>query len=153
MPDGFFEGFYTSVKEEIDANDAFVSIGLVKRPKPAMQPVKDVPAAIRATEKPVKKSGRIIRMGIIAAVSAVAATIALLVYLSPPADVQPILASATSATKPAESAEVLESYFAYLDEDGMIDYILENEISLDEHYDEAIYDIVESDIEDIYLDL
>ncbi|MBL7897961.1 MAG: hypothetical protein JNJ99_05465, partial [Crocinitomicaceae bacterium] len=53
-----------------------------------------------------------------------------------------------------EDEDDFETYAAYVDEESIIDYIVENDVDLGENdTDEDTYDYVNSDIEDIYLDL
>ena len=152
VPDGFFANFYNSIKDEIDAEDAFLNLNIVKRKKPSIPENFSVNFSSEIDKKitpKFKNHGRVIRLSFISAVASVAAVLTILFYLNQ--NNEPIQISNAVPTFQQDD-EAFEAYVAYLDEDEMIDYIVENDISVGES-DDDIYDYVESEIEDTYLDL
>jgi hypothetical protein len=155
VPEGFFENFYAGIKEEIDAMDAFAHLSIHKRKKPgAVVTAMRVPGS---SVQPVRKRSRVFTLAVWSTISAVAASMAILFYINRGDEASAGTAlsnqlSATTSAKPLEN-EMMDAYVAYLDEEELIDFIVENDISTSDNMNDDIYDLVESDIEDIYLDL
>jgi hypothetical protein len=153
VPEGFFERFYAGVKDEIDALDAFAHLSIRKRTKPKAGMIQvQVPGVL-----PARKKTRVLSISIWSGIAAVAASLTLFFYISlgdegSAGAPQSQLVSANTSSKPLEN-EMMEAYVAYLDEEELVDFIVENNISTSDDLSDDIYDWVESDIEDIYLDL
>ena len=149
---GFFENFYVSIKDEIDAEESFAHLNIAKRKKPTLPENFSIDFSTdlnkKINDKPNNR-GRIIRLSFLSAVASIAAVLTILFYINQ--NDQPIIFSDTEPVI-MQNEETIDTYVAYLDEDEMIDYILENDINIGDDEDE-IYDYVESEIEDVYLDL
>ena len=156
VPEGFFENFYNSMKDEIDAEDAFTNLKIVKRQKPFVPENFKTDFTTDINKKINPKSsnrGRIIRMSFISAVASAAAVLTILFYMNKnDASSEASLQITNSEANIKQDEDVIDDYVASLDEDEMIEYIIENDISVGDE-DDDIYDYVESEIEDTYLDL
>jgi len=153
VPSGFFENFYEYVQTEIDSDNAFSDLKIVKRKQPGLPEnfTKNFEAdLIKKIAPKSSNSGRIIRLVFLSAAASIAAVLAILFYVNQHEQASEISKTEVGTT---QDDEVIDSYIAYLDEDEMIDYIVENNITIGDAESDDIYDYVESDIEDIYLDL
>ena len=153
VPAGFFENFYASIQSEIDEENPFSDLKIVKRKQPVLPgnfaETFETNLIKKIEDKP-SNPGRIIRLSLISAVASIAAVLTILFYINQNNSDTGISKTETGAT---QDEETIDTYVAYLDEDEMIDYIVENNINIGDEESDDIYDYVESDLEDIYLDL
>lgn len=147
VPDGFFENFYSSIKDEIEAIDVFADFNIKK--------TKTVGAGARERESelklrpivvPKKKKTKIIRLTVLTIAASAAAVFAILFYTNLKSTETPIVNTPVVETN-------YDSYLAYMDESTLVDFIVENEVDMSTDIDEDIYDYVQDDLEDIYYDL
>lgn len=159
LPNGFFDQL---INDMPIAKSDFNLDKLTKRDLPTVpvgyfdQFYEQLAETLQKEVRATTKKGRIIPLRIIAAVGAVAATIALVIsvvnYSSNTGE--------TAGNQVAETVideEVYDAYLTYLDEDEIIDYIVENDIEIGEGSDsvhvEDYIDYSAADIEDFYLEL
>lgn len=153
VPEGFFQNFQNDLMDEIESLSALKSLGVKKRKSP------EVPdgffngfaesISYKINERP--KKGNILKITFWSTAAAVAAGLVLLFTLNTN-EPETIISSEVNEDLNAE--EEFETYAAYVDEESIIDYIVENDVDLgEEQTDDDTYDYVNSDIEDIYLDL
>jgi hypothetical protein len=155
-PADFFKTFHQNLHAEIESKSVFSDLNLKKSGKP------NVPENFEAEfkESLMKKihqkpaNSRILRITFWSTAAAVAASLTLLFTLNTksPSDQNEAITETNSELSEEES---LDTYVAYLDEEELVDYIIENEIDMGQTESESdeVYDYVSSDIEDIYLDL
>lgn len=158
LPDGFFDQLMNDMPV---AESDFSLDELTKRDLPTL-PVgyfdhfnAQLAETIQKDIKTTATKSRVIPLRIIAAVSAVAASIVLVISVvnyssnSVESDIQ--------VAELASEEEVYDAYLTYLDEDEIIDYIVENDIEIGEGSDsvhvEDYLDYSAQDIEDFYLEL
>ncbi|MBK6950658.1 MAG: hypothetical protein IPH24_01065 [Crocinitomicaceae bacterium] len=156
VPAEFFKNFHANLQAEIEGESAFAELKLKKTAKPT------VPLNFESefTESLMKKirqkpsKGRILKITFWSTAAAVAAGFTLLFTINPePVTNQPETLTETNFELSEE--ESLDTYVAYLDEEALVDYIIENDIDMGQTESESdeVYDYVSGDIEDIYLDL
>ena len=166
VPEDFFSNLTASIGPE---DSPFTFDNLQKRKNPTLpagyfeESTDRIMAALKATSNADKKGGRIINMRLVRLISLVAATVAIVftvVHFSsdPNEDFR-------AEDLPQNSAPEIElpieddydDYLAYLDEYEIIDYIIENDIEIEDTLDvidfEDYSDFSEEDIEEYYLDL
>lgn len=154
VPEGFFANFYNQVADEIAADEAFEKYGIKKSTKP------EVPAgyfeqkkSVQLKNQPVvRRKGRVYKITFWASVAAAAA--GLLFLLLPgrnTPNTDPVIATETAKTEMSD--EHLDTYADFIDEESMVEYIVENDVDLGETEHDEVYDYVESEIEETYLDL
>ena len=139
VPEGFFDNFYASLKDDLEAADVFSQFNI--RKSSTVNEIK-----LRPIVLPKKKNTKIIRLGIVSIITSAAAALAVLFYINLNTTEQPITESPVKETN-------YDSYLAYVDESTLVDYILDNEVDMNSDFDEDIYDVVQDDLEDIYYDL
>lgn len=155
VPVDFFKNFHATLADEIESSGAFSDLNINKNKLPAVPSDFESEFRKNLMEKiRTKKSrGRILKISFWSTATAVAAGLTLLFTLNTePAPETPIL---TEENVTVADEESLDTYVAYLDEESLVDYIIENDIDMGETEEdnEDVYDYVSSDIEDIYLDL
>ncbi len=167
VPQDFFANLTSSIVAE---EPTFVVDELQKREKPTLpanyfdQNTERIMAAVKAEGKDQKKGGKVINMRLVTIISAVAAAILIIftvINFSGPTKENGM----ANDTTPKDSIpqEVIsteddyDDYLAYLDEDEIIDYIIENDIEIEDSTEIVEYedylDFSEEDIEDYYFDL
>jgi hypothetical protein len=155
LPAGYFDTLPLSFESE---PTSFSLDNLEKTDLPKLPPnyfedfESKIMAAVDQDKKGSVKRTRIIPMRVLAVITSVAAAILLIVsiidFTTDPELVIPV----------AETEEdVYDTYLTYLDESDIIDYIIDNDIDLedttDQIQDEDYFDYSEADIEDYYLEL
>ncbi|MBK9192188.1 MAG: hypothetical protein IPM77_12130 [Crocinitomicaceae bacterium] len=151
VPAGFFENFHQHLMDEIHAEEEFKSLGLKKNKTPEIPQgyLENFAADILSKTNTKKGRGRILKITFWSTAAAVAAGFILLFSISTN---EP--ESITEINPVVTEEEDFDTYAAYVDEESIIDYIVENDVDLGENdTDDDTYDFVNSDIEDIYLDL
>ncbi len=163
------EDFFANLTSSITAEEPTFSVDeLQKREKPTLpvnyfdQSTEQIMAAVKAEEK--KKGGKVINMRLVTIISAVAAAIAIIftvINFSGPTKENGV--AYDEIPKDSIPQEVIsteddyDDYLAYLDEDEIIDYIIENDIEIEDSTEmveyEDYFDFSEEDIEDYYFDL
>lgn len=154
VPADFFKTFHANLKAEIETEEVLADLNLVKRQKPEIPAdfFADFKTELMSHIKPGPSRGRILKISFWSAAAAVAATLTLLFTLNTEEPTPEIPVAETTA--PAMDDESMDACVAYLDEESLVDYIIENDISVGENETEdEIYDYVDSEIEDAYLDL
>lgn len=152
VPENFFTNFHANLKAEIEA-EALISLdGFEKSQKPKV-PVDyfdNFSDDILVEVKRQNRRGRVIKISFWSTIAAAAAVLLLIINLNPePERIEQPVANETEV-----STEMDENYVAYFNEYDLIDHILENDIQVEgEETDEVVYDYVEGEIEDVYLDL
>lgn len=152
VPSGFFENFHQQLMDEIHADEEFKSLGLKKNTKPEIPAgyLENFATDLIVKTKENKGRGRIVKITFWSTAAAVAAGFILLFSLN--TDEPEVITETIPVV--VEDEDDFETYAAYVDEESIIDYIVENDVDLGENdTDEDTYDYVNSDIEDIYLDL
>ena len=154
VPNGFFDSFSDKLMAKIE-EESFLE-KLPKQNKPVVPEgffetfsdklMKDIEPEIKA----VKKT-RIIPLRIMFAAASVAAVLTFVVLTTKQND-QSIIAE-TVVEELAE--EDYDEYLAYLDESSMVDFIVDNDLDIDDEseIDEAIYSEIESELDDYYYGL
>ena len=156
VPADFFAGFYDTLKAEIDAEKPLEDLGLVKRKKPLVPENFEQTFSANVLEQVQQKPsrGRLLKITFWSTAAAVAAGLALLLTINTntPAPQNPMVVTQPAALPPDD--ESLEAFVAYLDEEAMVDYIIENNINVGESETaDEVYDYVDSELEEIYMDL
>lgn len=164
------EDFFSKLTVSLDSiNEESILDKAIKAEKPSLpagyfdQSVDCVMTAVKEVQTNKKRTGRIINMRTIRIMSLVAAAIAIIFTVvqfssNSEKDDQALLL-------PIESQQEIElmpedsydDYLVYLDEDEIIDYIIENNIEIEDTADVFDFDdyseFSEEDIEEYYLDL
>ena len=160
VPAGYYENFYSKLDLADDMNES--AIGLNKKVKP------EVPSdffanfstnlmdKIKEEEEKTIEPARVWPLKLVGFVTAVAAC-ALIFFMIQPEDQGQVLADTTlSPDTELEEEEKMESYLAYLDEDEIVDFLIENEdIEITEEFTEAEEDeyyFLEEDLEELYFE-
>lgn len=160
VPNGFFESFSDQLMSKIETDSLLES--LPKTNKPAVpegyfETFSDkLMEKLPATAAPVKKT-KIIPLRIMLAVASVAAVLTFVV-LTTKQNEQPILAETETSTEiviDELADEDYDDYLAYIDESTIVDYIVENDLDIDDEteIDESIYSEIESELDDYYYGL
>ncbi|MBI3135130.1 MAG: hypothetical protein HYZ14_10700 [Bacteroidetes bacterium] len=154
VPADFFKTFHANLKAEIETENVLADLNLVKRQKPEVPAnfFADFKVELMSRIKPGPSRGRILKISFWSTAAAVAATLTLLFTLNTeePASEIPVAETNTLSV----DDESLDACVAYLDEESLVDYIIENDINVGENEaEDEIYDYVDSEIEDAYLDL
>lgn len=162
VPDGFFETFSDKLMAKIqseeeagvDLTEANTFMSQFKlREKPSVPVGYFDSFADTVQQKPAAR-GRIISLRVMMTITSAAAIFLLFMLVYNPNN-NPSTLEGTDVTAQNET-ENYDEYLAYLDEDEIIDYIIENDVELDGYEaseeEEALYDIVGDDIEELYLD-
>ncbi len=99
-------------------------------------------------------NGRILKITFWSTAAAVAAGLTLLFTLNLDST-EPQPEVMTEISSEITDEESIDTYVAYLDEEELVDFIIENDIDMGQAETESdeVYDYVSGDIEDIYLDL
>lgn len=154
VPEGFFGSFSDKLMTKID-NDSFLETlpkhNKPKVPKDFFESFSDkLIKEIESKNKVVKKT-KIISMRLMFAAASVAAIFAFFV-LTTKQNTQPILVETVNEELLDED---FDDYLAYLDESTIIDFIIENDLNIEEELDidESIYDEIESELDDYYYGL
>ena len=156
VPDGFFTHFHAQLTAAIEASETEPFQGLTKRATPTVPESfhedfrKDLMKGLKPTNV---NRGRVLKITFWSAAAAIAAGLTLLLTLNTDEPTSETVTTAAVETNLTEE-ETLDAYVAYLDEESLVDYILENDINVGEsETEEAVYDYVDSEIEEAYLDL
>lgn len=179
IPEGFFEQFWDDLSHEIEfestilgqlkkrekpslpenyfnTEDKTVSVDdLIKREKPPVPD--DFFANFKVnipSEESTQKKTRVISYSFVAAFTAIAAILIAFVISYNIIDKE----NQSGEIALTENTEDYDEYLAFLEEDDIVDFLIESEISLDEDYEDSItYDtysfFTEEEIEDYYLEL
>jgi len=154
VPNDFFNSFSDKLMSKIEA-DSFLE-SLPKNEKPTIPDgffenfgdnlIKDI--------KPVKKS-KVITLKRIMAFTAAAAAILLIFTINFNKEAEQIAEVVIENTEDTTSEEHFDEYLAYLDESSIVDFIVENDVSIsdDLELDESIYDEIESELDSYYYEL
>tara|TARA_B100000809_G_C14792458_1_gene407157 strand:+ start:48 stop:566 length:519 start_codon:yes stop_codon:yes gene_type:complete len=154
VPNGFFDSFSDQLMTNI--NDSTFLESLQKENKPEVPNgffesfsnnlIKEIESEI----KPVKKA-KIIPLRIMLAVTSVAAVITFVVLVTNQ-NKQPIIVETVTEEFADED---YDAYLAYLDESSIVDFIIENNLSIDDYseIDESIYSEIEGELDNYYYDL
>jgi hypothetical protein len=156
VPADFFKNFHTNLQAEIESEALFSDLKLKKTKKPTLPAnfESDFRESLMKKIHQKKSRGRILKITFWSTAAAVAAGLTLLLTLNTePTNNQPD--GLTEINSEFTDEESLDTYVAYLDEDELVDYIIENDIDMGQAESESddVYDYVSGDIEDIYLDL
>ncbi len=156
VPADFFKNFHANLQAEIDSETVFADLTLKKTNKPTVPPnfENEFKDSLMKNIRQKKSTGRILKITFWSTAAAVAAGLTLLFTLNTePTNNQPD--RLTEINSELTDEESLDTYVAYLDEDELVDYIIENDIDMGQAESESddVYDYVSGDIEDIYLDL
>ncbi len=156
VPADFFKNFHSNLQAEIESESVFSDLKLKKTNKPTV-PANFENEFIDSLMKKIRQKnpkGRILKITFWSTAAAVAAGLTLLFTLNTePTNKQPV--GLTEINSEFTDEESLDTYVAYLDEDELVDYIIENDIDMGQAESESddVYDYDSGDIEDIYLDL
>jgi hypothetical protein len=156
VPFDFFKNFHTNLQAEIESESVFTDLSLKKSIKPTVPEnfETEFTAALMTKIRQKPTRGRILTITFWSTAAAVAAGLTLLFTLNTDSatDQTEVLTETNTEVSDDES---LDTYIAYLDEEALVDYIIENDIDMGQAESESdeVYDYVSSDIEDIYLDL
>lgn len=156
VPADFFKNFQANLQAEIESESAFSDLKLKKTNKPIVPAnfESDFREALMKKIHQKNSNGRILKITFWSTTAAVAAGLTLLFTLNlDSTEPQPEVLTETNSESTDE--ESLDTYVAYLDEDELVDFIIENDIDMGQSETESdeVYDYVSGDIEDIYLDL
>ena len=152
VPEGFFDSFSDNLMSKIN-DDSFLEL-LPKNEKPEVPNgffdsfSDEVIKSLDVT--PVKKT-KIISLRVIMAVASVAAVFAFVVFTTKqntnPVVVETVFEELTD--------DDFDEYLAYLDETTIVDFIIENDLNIEDvsDVDESIYDEIESELDGYYYGL
>ncbi len=156
IPAEFFKNFHANLQAEIESEAVFSDFKLKKTNKPSVPAnfKTEFTAALMAEIRQKPTRGRILKITFWSTAAAVAAGLTLLLTLNTNSSTEPS-ESLTESHSEISDEESLDTYVAYLDEEALVDYIIENDIDMGQTESESdeVYDYVSGDIEDIYLDL
>ncbi|MCB9222647.1 MAG: hypothetical protein H6582_00610 [Crocinitomicaceae bacterium] len=154
VPHGYFENFSDELMAKIAEKESGLDqFNKVSKPTVPDQFFENFSAELMAKIDPVQeKPSRVIAIKIFGFVTAVAACL-LVMFTLLPNDVNTSEAAETNATVTEETITT-DELMAFVDEDHIVDFIIENEdINLEmESTDEDVYYIIEEDIEDYYFE-
>ena len=154
VPDGFFDSFSENLMSKIN-EDSFLE-NLPKHNKPEVPSgffesfsdnlIKEIDTEI----KPVKRT-KIIPLRIMLAVASIAAVFAIVV-LTANQNEEPLI---TETVVEELADEDYDDYLVYLDESSIVDFIVDNDLSIDDYseIDESIYSEIEGELDNYYYDL
>ena len=151
VPSGFFDTFSDDLMSKINKDDSFLE-DLPKTNKPQVPQgfFDDFSESItqHIEEKPKTK---IISLKIVLTVASIAAVFALVLLTIKPNQEQPILAEVEMDVQ-TEKSDELDNYLAYLDESSIVDYIVENDINIEDEttIDESVYSELDNELDDYY---
>ena len=157
VPENFFESILSSL--DVD-NDEFSIETLKKNKKPAL-PINyfsdsenQILEIIKGKKQDSNKRGRIIPLRLIATIGSIAAAIAIIFTII---NFSEDTNSDIAVVEVESSEDTYDAYLAYLDEDEIVDFIIENDIEIEDSTNTVQYedysDFSEEDIEDFYLDI
>lgn len=153
VPQDFFKNFHSQLKDEIDAENALSDLGIKKSKKPNL-PTEFRTEFVSELQKNIarkKSRTKLIRISFWSATSSVAAALAILFLLNTKDQTPNDIAVEQPQTM---SEENLDTYAEFVDEGELIDYIVENNVDLGEDdEDDVMLEYLDSDLEDIYLDI
>lgn len=156
VPVNFFRDFHANLQAEIESEAAFLDLKLKKANKPAVPAnyENEFKESLLKKIHPKNSRGRILKITFWSTAAAVAAGLTLLFTLNTEPTINQT-ETLTETNSELTDEESLDTYVAYLDEEELVDYIIENDIDMGQAESESddVYDYVSGDIEDIYLDL
>lgn len=157
IPEGFFDNFHSKMSGLIEGETS--DIQFQKSSKPEVPKdffanfSADLMNKIETEETTTQIPERVWPMKLIGFVSAVAACALIFFMIQPDNEVE--IAEVTVESEQVEEEQV-ESYLAFLDEDEIVDFLLENEdIEITDELtddEEDEYYFLEEDIEELYLE-
>ena len=164
VPTGFFDQFSDKLMQKIQEEETEKEVSspildqLILSAKPAVPKDYFENFQPQTTEKEsTPKKGRIIQLRYLAAAASVAAVIALFFYLLPGDETNDETQYSSAETQEEISEETYDIYLAYMDEEDIVEYIIENDIELegesDELDEEELFDSWGNDFEEFYLEM
>lgn len=157
VPEGYFENFYSKLELEGDFNES--AIGLNKKDKPEVPSdffanfSADLMDKIKEQEDETAEPERVWPLKLVGFVTAVAACALIFFMLKPTNEGQTLAETVDNEVTETEEQHV-DTYLAYLDEDEIVDFLLENDdIEIANEFTEAEEDeyyFLEEDIEELY---
>lgn len=155
VPAHFFRHFPSSLYAAIEEEEAFSDLKIKKKTKPEIPAdfEKEFSADLMKKIKSNPARGRVLKLTFWSTAAAVAASLTLLFIINSGSE------NATAGNLQSETNQEflaeddVDTYVAYLDEDLLISYMIENEISTGESETDEVYDYVSGDVEEYYLDL
>lgn len=154
VPAGFFDSFSDKLMSKIE-EDSFLEI-LPRQNKPTVPEdffesfsdklIKEIKPEIKVTKK-----SKIIPLRIFLAVASVAAVFTFIVLTTKQNEEQILVETVVEEL----ADEDYDDYLAYLDESTIVDFIVENDLNIEEEsdIDESIYSEIESELDDYYYGL
>lgn len=156
VPADFFNNFHANLQAEIESESAFSDLKLKKTNKPTVPAnfESDFREALMKKIHQKNSNVRILKITFWSTAAAVAAGLTLLFTLNLNST-EPQSEVLTETNSEITDEESIDTYVAYLDEEELVDFIIENDIDMGQAETESdeVYDYVSGDIEDIYLDL
>lgn len=153
IPKNFFSEFRADLDAAITNEKTFISLGIVKSHKPKIDEnfkAHFKTAILSKTTKQKSKSKIIYLVSVLSTAAAAVILLLLNLYNQESSDKS---LTQTINTISIEDTKKIDSYVAYVDESMVIDYILEEDIDIQETYDDAVLDYLTEDAEDFYIDL
>lgn len=164
VPEGFFDNFADDLMSKIESDKSILdTINKTEKPKVPTSFFDDF-----ADNLPVenKKKARVISLKTITIVSSIAASLLLIFMLSWESNTNQQLASEENNTQIDSTIEdssyqihTDEDYLAYLTEDDIVEYIIENKVDIDEDdiysfdEDDEMFDELDSELDDYIYEL
>jgi hypothetical protein len=154
VPSDFFDSFIDNLMSKIE-EDSFLE-SLPKHKKPAVPDVFFEKFSDKLWDdiKPVKNT-KIITLKSMIAFTAAAAAIILIFTFNFNKESEQMAEVIIESANTTVSDENFDEYLAYLDESSIVDFIIENDVSIAEdlELDELVYDEIESELDSYYYEL
>lgn len=155
VPEDFFTNFSKEILSVISEEEKTEFTYLIKSKQPVVKEnyFEEFPTKIQKVLSAKKRRSKIIRISFISSVASVAASL-LIIFSLQNTTPETISSQPIDTTSGTEENNQVEFYTAYLDETEVIDYILENDISIQsQDENNEIFEYVADDVEDYYLEL
>lgn len=155
VPEDFFDSFSKEILNVISEEEKteFTYLNKSKQPVVTENYFEEFPTKIQKILKAKKRRSKIIRISFISTIASVAASL-LIIFTLQKTTQETIRSQPTQTTSFSNQNDPVEFYTAYLDETEVIDYILENDISIQsQDENNEIFEYVADDVEDYYLEL
>jgi len=164
VPEGFFDNFADELMSKIENEKSILdSINKAEKPKVPEHFFDNFADSLPIDDK---KETKIISLKTVVIITAIAASFLLLFILNTNSQ-NPNVANKEQPKTLIDSIQTIETttinqddeYLAYLTEDDLIDFIVDNQIEVDENVfdlvddEDDLFDEVESEIEDYYYEL
>ena len=159
VPEGFFTRFSENIIHLTNEENSFIE-DLATSQKP------DVPDGffdsfpdkmLKKVKEEKPERGRIIPLGVWATLTSAAAVLAVVLWINQGNNDTNELSENTATEEYSLQDEDYDAYLTYVDEGEIIDFMIENDVSIEDDgttsYEDDVYDYLGDDLEELYLEL